>query len=163
MYKAKFVPEGFVVPAGLETDRLRLRMLTIHDAVKDFEAVMTSQNRLKTVFRPGSEWPSGLTLEQNILDLAWHQVEFQQRTSFCYTVISPDESQILGCLYMYPADRLGHDAEVSMWVRQSEADTGLDEHLFEVVRAWIARDWPMQNPAYPGRTVSWQDWRAEDA
>jgi len=161
MYKAKLVPDNFVVPAGLETDRLRLRMLTIHDVVKDFDAVMTSQHRLKTIFRPGSDWPTGLTLEQNILDLAWHQVEFQQRTSFCYTVISLDEATILGCLYIYPANRMGHDAEVSMWVREAEAETGLDAHLFEVVQAWMARDWPMQNPAYPGRGIGWEEWRRE--
>jgi len=154
------VPDDFTVPPGLETDRMRLRMLTIHDAVKDFDAVMTSHDRLKTVFRPGSEWPTGLTLEQNILDLAWHQVEFQQRTSFCYTVMAPDEARALGCIYMYPADRLGFDAEITMWVREDEAETGLDAHLFEVVKAWVARDWPMQNPAYVGRDVSWEDWRA---
>ncbi len=160
MYSPTLVPDDFTVPARLETPRLVLRMLTIHDAVKDFDAVMTSANRLKTVFRPGGIWPTGLTLEQNILDLAWHQVEFQQRTSFTYTVISPDEATILGCLYIYPAARLGHDVVIHMWVRESEAETGLDAHLFDTVRGWIARDWPFRNPAYPGRTISFADWAA---
>ena len=159
MHRAAIVPDDFIVPAGLETDRLRLRMLTIQDAVKDYDAVMTSKERLQTIFRPGGHWPEGLTLEQNMIELAWHQVEFQHRTSFTYTVVSPDESTVLGCLYIYPTGRHGHDVTVTMWVRHSEADTGLDDHLFETVQGWIAHDWPFRNPAYPGRTSPWSDWQ----
>ncbi|MEM7547477.1 MAG: GNAT family N-acetyltransferase [Pseudomonadota bacterium] len=159
MNKRPLFPDDFIVLEGLTTDRMRLRMLTIHDVVKDFDAVMSSKDRLQTVFRPGSTWPDGLTLEQNLIDLGWHQYEFQNGTSFCYTVVALDEAQILGCVYIYPADHLGHDAQISMWVRQSEAETGLDDHLFETVQAWIARDWPFRNPGYPGRTSDWTDWR----
>lgn len=158
MLRSAIVPEDFVVPDALETGRMRLRMLTIHDAVKDYDAVMTSKKRLQTVFRPGGHWPEGLTLEQNMIELAWHQVEFQRRSSFAYTVVTPDEDRVLGCLYIYPADRMGHDVAVTMWVRESEAETGLDGHLFETVRNWLARDWPFTNPAYPGRTSPWSDW-----
>ena len=38
----RFVPREFEVPTLLETERFRLRPLTIHDVVKDYEAVMTS-------------------------------------------------------------------------------------------------------------------------
>lgn len=153
-----FVPEGFTPPAGLETPRMRLRMLSIHDAVKDFDAVMTSALRLRTVFRPGGRWPEGLTLEQNLIDLAWHQKEFQRRTSFAYTVVRPDESEVLGCLYIDPSPRADHDARIAMWVRASEAESGLDAHLFETAQAWAARDWPFRNPGWPGRTSSWEGW-----
>ncbi|MEZ5501562.1 MAG: hypothetical protein R3E50_02480 [Halioglobus sp.] len=96
----------------LETARMRLRPLTIHDAVKDYDAVMTNSERLRTVFRPGGQWPLGLTLEQDIVELGWHQTEFQLRTSFAYTVTSLDETQIMGCLYLPGAQaglrRAGH-------------------------------------------------------
>jgi hypothetical protein len=38
-----FLAKDFEVPAILETDRFRLRMLTVSDVVKDFDAVMTER------------------------------------------------------------------------------------------------------------------------
>ena len=160
MYRVPLVPDDFDVPLRLETERLRLRPLLTSDAVKDYDAVMTSAERLQTVFRPGGSWPDGLTLEQNLKELAWHEIEFQKRRSFAYTVVSLDESRVLGCLYLYPTRRGGHDVEVSLWVRASEAETGLDDHLYQSVRRWIAEAWPFRNPAYPGREIAWADWAA---
>ena len=167
MYGKPVVPHDFEVPLGLETERLRLRPLMTSDAVKDFDAVVTSAERLRTVFRPGGSWPDGLTLEQNLKELAWHEIEFQKRRSFAYPVVRLDESQVLGCLYIYPTAPLGdplpcggHDAEISMWVRASEAETGLDAHLYDSVRAWVAEAWPFANPAYPGREIAWDAWDA---
>ena len=160
MYRVPLVPDDFDVPLRLETERLRLRPLLTSDAVKDYDAVMTSAERLQTVFRPGGSWPDGLTLEQNLKELAWHEIEFQKRRSFAYTVVSLDESRILGCLYLHPTGRGGHDVEVSLWVRASEAESGLDAHLYGTVRGWIAEAWPFENPAYPGRKIAWSDWAA---
>jgi hypothetical protein len=39
----RFLPSDFEVPELLETDRFRIRPLTIHDLVKDYDAVMTSR------------------------------------------------------------------------------------------------------------------------
>ena len=153
MYNHPIVPDDFEVPESLETTRMRLRPLTISDAVKDYDAVMTSEDRLRTIFRSGGVWPQGLTLEQDLIELGWHQTEFQLRTSFAYTVVSLDESSVLGCMYIYPCrDDIG-DVEITMWVRESEADTGLDEHLFESVKTWIADSWPFTKPVFPGRVV----------
>lgn len=160
MYNPPLVPDGFNVPEVLETDRMRLRMLTMHDAERDYAAVMESEERLRTVFDPGGEWPNGLTLEQNTIELGWHQAEFQQRTSFAYTVVALDDSEVLGCLYFYPTGNPGYDVEISMWVRQSRVAEGLDDHLFETVRHWVANVWPFTAPAYPGRLISFDDWRA---
>ena len=158
MYNKPIVADSFDVPLLLETDRCRLRPLVIDDVELDYDAVMTSAERLKTIFRPGGNWPDGLTLDQNRIELGWHQVEFQSRTSFAYTVVALDESQVLGCMYIYPSFRENHDVEVTLWVRESEAGTALDDHLFETVFKWIASDWPFENPVYPGRTVSWDSW-----
>ncbi|NNE07528.1 MAG: GNAT family N-acetyltransferase, partial [Gemmatimonadetes bacterium] len=120
-----FVPEDFEVPTQLETTEFRLRMLTIHDVVKDFDAVITSAEHLGTIW-PGGTWPEGLTLEQNLIDLGWHQKEFQSRRSFAYTVVSPDEAMVKGCVYIEPTRKKGYDAEVYVWARQSELAGGLD-------------------------------------
>ena len=53
-----FVPGDFEVPATLETEEFRLRMLTVNDVVKDYDAVMTSVEHLKTIW-PGVPGPKG--------------------------------------------------------------------------------------------------------
>ena len=75
-----FIPDDFKVPERLETERFSLRMLTIHDVDKDFEAVTANTEHLQKVW--GNRWPEGLTREQNLVDLGWHQKEFQRGTSF---------------------------------------------------------------------------------
>lgn len=154
-----FVPADFKVPDKLETAEFRLRMLTVNDVVKDYDAVMSSVAHCKTVW-PGSKWPDGLTLEQNLIDLGWHQKEFQTRRSFAYTVVTPDESRVLGCVYILPTRKQGHDAEVYLWARQSELASGLEEHLHAGVRDWLAKDWPFKAAEFPGRDVKWETWKA---
>ena len=155
--KRQFVPEEFTVPSELVAANFTLRMLSIDDVEKDYEAVTSSAARLSTVW-PDSGWPAGLTLKQNLIDLGWHEKEFQNRTSFAYTMVAPDESKVLGCVYFYPTEKAGYDAEVFLWVRESESARDLDKELFEVVQHWLASDWPFENPAYPGRTISWEQW-----
>lgn len=153
------LPSEFVTPAGLETDEFRLRMLTIHDLVKDYEAVMTSREHLQGIFGPKSSWPrADLSLEQDLIDLGWHQKEFQNRTSFAYTVMSLDESCCLGCVYLYPTAPVDYDAQVILWVRQSELSNGLEARLMAAVKEWIAQDWPFAKVAFPGRDISWAEW-----
>jgi hypothetical protein len=153
-----FVPKSFEVPLTLETAEFRLRMLTVHDVVKDFDAVMTSVEHCKTIW--GGTWPEGLTLEQNLVDLGWHQKEFQTRRSFAYTVVRLDESRVLGCVYIEPTRKRGYDAEVYLWARQSELAGGLEERLFAAVKAWIAAMWPFKAVAFPGRSIDWETWRS---
>ncbi|MDT8318896.1 MAG: hypothetical protein RQ826_00070 [Xanthomonadales bacterium] len=143
-----FVPTDFKPPESVETERFRLRPLTIHHLVKDYDAVISSRRHLNELF--GSGWPEGLTLEQNLVDLGWHQKEFQRRTSFAYTVLAPDESRVLGCVYIYPTRKPGFDAAVYLWARQSELAGGLEVELRETVRDWLAANWPFKNPALSG-------------
>lgn len=157
--KKPLVPTVFKVPERLETRRFLLRMLTIRDVDKDYDAVMTSISHLNGVFGPYSSWPSkDLTKEQDLIDLGWHQKEFQKRTSFAYTVMKPDESQCLGCIYIYPSDKPRYDAIVFLWVRKSELKNHLDRELYKIVKDWINKEWPFKNVAYPGREISWDKW-----
>jgi RimJ/RimL family protein N-acetyltransferase len=149
----------FEVPETLETERFRLRMLTVNDVVKDYDAVMTSKQHIHEIWGPG--WPDGLTLEQNLIDLGWHQKEFQRRRSFAYTVVAPDESRVLGCVYINPTRKEGYDAVVYLWARQSELASGMETELTAAVKAWLASDWPFKNPAMPGTTISDEDWEKQ--
>jgi hypothetical protein len=154
----QLVPDGFDVPPVLETERLRLRMLTVNDVVKDYDAVVSSRKHLQATFSNGSTWPIGLTLEQNLIDLGWHQKEFQIRSSFAYTVVSLDEERVLGCLYIYAFGKAGYNAQVTMWVRSDTLQEGLDEHLFSSVKDWIAEDWPFDKVAFPGRDMTFEEY-----
>jgi RimJ/RimL family protein N-acetyltransferase len=148
-----FVPDSFVVPATLETSRFRLRMLSVDDVEKDYEAVMESRELLLTHF--GGPWPrEGFTLQENLVDLKRHQREFEQRKAFAYTVVSFDESQVLGCVYIDPPEDEDTDAVVVLWVRQSEFDKGLDPILFETVKKWLEETWPFERVKYPGRDTA---------
>ena len=154
-----FVPDDFIVPDKLENEYFVLRMLTVNDVVKDYDAVMTSIEHLHKMF-PSSTWPSkDLTFEQDLIDLGWHQKEFQRRSSFAYTVIEPDESQILGCLYINPSKNDDFDAVIYMWVRESEFANGLDSILYNTVKGWINKEWPFQKVDYPGRPLNYEDWK----
>ena len=152
-----FVDSEFVVPEQLETDEFRLRTLTVNDVVQDFDAVMSSAEQLKPIW-PDSEWPDGLTLEQNLIDLGWHQKDFQLRRSFTYTVVTPDETRVVGCVYIYPTRKRGYDAEVYLWARESELGSPADSILYETVSEWLATEWPFDNVAFPGRSIDWESW-----
>lgn len=140
----ELVPDDFEVPVGLEHERFRLRMLTADDVVKDFDAICDR------VDREGRPQPAfAATVSENLVDLGWHQKEFELRRSFAYTVVAPDESRVLGCVYLYPSET--HDVSVQMWVRRDAWEDGLDPVLEETVRAWVERDWPFTHPTYGER------------
>ena len=154
------VDEDFDVPKGLINEKFSLRMLTIHDLVKDYDAVMSSVEHLKETYSAiwGSDWPEGLTLEEDLIDLGWHQREFTLRNSFAYTILTPDESLCHGCVYNNPCSKTGYDVEVSMWVRTSELVNNLDSELYSCVKKWFDEAWPFSRPAYPGRAITIEDW-----
>jgi hypothetical protein len=158
---ASFVPAEFVVPTLLETPQFRLRPLTINDLVKDYDAVMSSIDHLQGIFNEEPVWPtSELTLEQDLIDLGWHQKEFQIRSSFTFTVMSLDENQCLGCVYMYPSEVDGYDAAIFMWVRASEYAKGLHPVLEETVKTWVSDAWPFTNARYPDHRATGASSRA---
>jgi hypothetical protein len=154
-----FVEPDFKVPKELETQEFRLRMITVNDVVKDYDAVMSSADQLKNIW-PESGWPEGLTLEENLVDLGWHQREFLDRRSFCYTVVNLDETKVIGAVYINPTRKRGYDAEVFLWARESKLGTGLDAKLFAVVKGWLAKKWPFEKAAFPGREIDWKTWRS---
>jgi hypothetical protein len=156
----RFVPREFIVPTLLETDRFRIRPLTIHDVVKDYDAVMTSVEHLRAALPLWGWPPDNLTLEQDLIDLGWHQKEFQLERSFDYAVMSLDEQRLLGCVYVDPPEKVGAEAEITFWVRADEVATGLEAALEATIRPWIAEVWPFKRVIYPGRDLSWEEWDA---
>ena len=109
MYSRPLVPANFVVPGHLDCDDFLLRPPTVNDLIKDYDAVMTRVDRLVGFLAPFSGWPRGLTLEEDLIDLGWHQREFTKRRSFACTVMASDASACLGSTYIVPRDKMGYD------------------------------------------------------
>lgn len=158
MYDRMLVPRDFLVPGSLDGPGYRLRMLSFDDAEKDFEAVMASADQLRGLFGPENPWPEGVTLKEDMIDLAWHQREFTLRHSFAYTVMSSDEASCLGCTYIFPSNVPDYDAVVFYWVRSGVDHDARDKELGAQFRQWLASDWPFRAPAFPGRDIPWSEW-----
>ena len=120
----RLVPEAFKVPEKLEHPEFVIRNLCASDVYLDYIAVMSSIDIIRKT--RGGDWPTtDLSFEDDMIDLAWHQREFEYRTSFAYTVMSPDGSKCLGCLYLFqPGWRndtsKNADVDVSFWVTQED-------------------------------------------
>ncbi len=157
----QFVPSDFTIPLRIETPDYILRKLTTEDVEQDFEAVMSSKESLRQIFCAHDNWPADdMTLQDNYNDLKEHEDEFDQRTGFTYTVVTVDEQTCLGCVYIYPWFGKQYDARVYYWVRDSEKARGLDEKLRDFLRHWLHEAWPIHNPVFPGKDLSWEEWEA---
>ena len=154
-----FVPTSYDVPTGLEADRFRLRPIRTSDALAHYDALMTSISHLHGAYYRTPDWPApDLTYPDNHVHVAWHEKERDLQKSFAFVVTSTSGSDYLGNVYVDPCDKSGIDAAVTMWVRASQLDTGLDAALYRDVRAWITADWPFQTVAYPERQYSLDEW-----
>jgi len=160
----RLIPLEHPIPPGIEHDRFRLRILTVDDLIKDYEAVMSSADRLRERF-PYWGWPDpGMTIKDDLIVRGWRQKEARLRRSFNYAVMAPDESRLLGCVYVDPPDKQGADADVFLWVRSDEEGSDLEEVLEREVRRWLDAEWPFETVRWPGRDLSWEDWdRLPDA
>jgi len=157
----EILADGVETPVGLTTDRFVIRELTVDVSELDFRAWMSSLDHLRGIFGPLSSWPrADMTLEQNNIDLAWHQSEFGSRSSFAYTVFDATNTVCVGCVYLYPPRKVGFDIDVYYWVSADEAARGGDQALGEVVRVWVIDEWPFANPVYPGRSLPWPEYLA---
>lgn len=156
---APFLPKNFVIPLNLETPDFKIKKLSTAMVEKDYEAVMSSLDRLKGIFGPYEPaWPPPtLTLEEDYADLKWHEEEFNKRTSFAYTVLDSTESACLGCVYIFPSPNINYEAMVFLWTINNQ-NHELDQKLYQTVKGWLNSSWPFHSVAYPGREIAWDKW-----
>ena len=75
-----------------------------------------------------------------------------------YIVLSPDETESFGCIYVFPPSKAGFDVEVTMWTRADVVDE-FDAELYAFARKWIPAQYPFfRSIAWPGREIPWEDW-----
>lgn len=132
---------GCEIPQVLTLGGFRLRWLTPADVEEDYRAVMESEADLLARF--DRTWPKGLTLEDNRLDLAWHQREFECKRSFAWIIDDAATGSYLGCAYVYPDWSPKGPMEAWWWFRTSVSDT-VDRAGFRALFLdWLSgRPWP---------------------
>lgn len=130
---------GWEIPCEFSLGHVQLKALTVDDVDRDFNAIMDNAAELKAA-NPTMSWPDGLTLEQNLIDVAWHQKEFQSRRSFAW-IIEDQNGSYLGCLYVYPSIAGENAADVYWWWRSG---TSIDTIAFQRdLLHWLSSDdWP---------------------
>ena len=97
--------------------------------------------------RTSGRWPRpDFTIEENLADLEDHEVDFQARRGFTYTIMNPGETRCLGCVYVYPLEddrgETAHDYEavVWFWIRPDGVVTEMDRHLLAAMVPWLHTD-----------------------
>jgi hypothetical protein len=146
------VPDGFEPPTELVTERFRLEPLGPQHNESDLAAWTSSIEHIRsTPGYPDGGWPpvQGMSAEDNLADLTRHAADFEAREGFTFTVLHPTSGEVIGCVYVYPTRSPDHDVEVQSWVRADVAE--LDEPLADAVAAWLAAEWPWENPDRRGR------------
>ena len=147
---AEFVSPDFDVPHGLQTSEFVLEPLGPVHNEQDYEAWTSSMEHITgTPGFHGGSWPRQMTLHENRADLQRHADDFRNRTGFTYTVLDPLSSDVIGCVYIYPARDGDDDARVRSWVRESRAQ--LDTPLWRAVSEWLDSDWPFGSVDYAPR------------
>lgn len=139
------------MPERFEADEFILKPLTISAVIKDYDAVMSSVEHLKGLMGKEDDWPLGLTIEDNLIDLGWHQREFTLRHSFAYSVMSLDQDICLGCCYIYPSNQIRFDVQAFYWIRKEYLLKGLEIRLGLIFQSWLKTDWPFAKIEFPGR------------
>jgi len=143
-----FVPADFEPPTRLAVGDLQLEPLRPEHNERDYAAWTSSIDHIRRSpgFDESASWPREMSLAENRADLERHARDFRDRAGFTYTVLGPDDD-VVGCVYVYPADDGVHDARVLSWVRESEAEQ--DGALRQAVADWLASDaWPFARPLY---------------
>lgn len=151
------------VPAVLRTDEFMLRPITAEDAERDYAAVIESREYLRLWEQ--STWPADdFTVEANRDDLVGLEQRHADHRAFTYTVVDPDDTQALGCVYVFPTSAkflaaatvtpVGNDtwadvdAVVYFWTRRSRMEQGMDDRLLAALRPWFRDAWRTERTVF---------------
>jgi hypothetical protein len=147
----------------LKTEEFALRPIVVDDAEMDYAAVMEAREHLR-LWRQ-STWPEDdFTVEANRQDLVDLEERHAAHRAFTYTVLDPDGTRCLGCVYVFPTSAtflarstvipVGEDtwadveAVVFFWVRLSQMKLGMDERLLSALRAWFRDEWKLEKAVF---------------
>lgn len=120
-------------------------------AERDFAALTSCRGRLRGELQWG-EWPSDdFTLEENRTDLRRHQSKFENGVAFAYSVLEPDRSRVLGCIYIESCE-IEADVQLAFWVIDDAIAIELE--LVSTVLRWLHNEWNVNRVAIPLRDAN---------
>lgn len=156
---AQLVPDSFRVPETYTGKTYKLVPLGPAVAELDYAAYMGSIEHIRKSM--GGNWPRpDLTLADQAKDMAGEKAQWDTRKSFPFAVLNLEGTKELGCFYLRPSPKQGYDVVVTMWVIQEAFDQGFEDQLYADMKAWLASAWPFQKPAWVGREIPREAWRA---
>lgn len=164
MLGKRFIPEGFVIPTA-ETKRWKLRPLGMDHLAQDYHAWMSSIDHLRDggmLQPPGApwiDWPrADFGIRWELAALGENEFAMLYGYRVEYIVLSPDDSESFGCIYVFPPTKVGYDVEITMWTRADVVDL-YDRELYDFARSWIPEQYPFfAKIAWPGRDIAWDVW-----
>lgn len=152
-----FGDRGIEPADGFTGDGFIVRPLEPSDVVLDHEAVMSSREFLYHWEQEPPYPPEDFSVEDNLRDLEQMAGEHRDGTRYTYTVMNPDQTRVLGCIYFIPNDDRMYrtakvtshdgtdlssvDATVAFWVRVSTWDDGFERDLLESLLDWLRDHW----------------------
>jgi len=155
-----FRDQGIEPADGFTGDGFLVRPLLPSDVVLDHDAVMSSREFLYHWEQEPPYPPEDFSVDDNLVDLEQMDGEHRKGTRYTYTVMNADETEVLGCIYLFPNnDRMYRSAEVTshdgtdfssfditvaFWVRVSTWEHGFERDLLDAVLSWLRDDWPIR-------------------
>lgn len=103
-------------------------------------------------------------MEANRKDLIDLEQRHAAHRAFTYTVLDPDGTRCLGCVYVFPTSAtflakstvtpvgddewVDVDAVIFFWVRLPQMASGMDKRLLAALRAWFKDEWKLEKTVY---------------
>jgi|LakMenEpi03Aug12_release.lakeMendotaPanAssembly.Ray.scaffolds.fasta_scaffold74846_6 hypothetical protein len=111
------IPTDFVLP-DWNSPQYYARKLKASDCYQDYTSVLESIDIIKET--RGGDWNvDNMNLEENLIDLAYHQRQSEYNQAFVYAIFTPDKNEYIGCFYIYP---IGFRAEITELTKNYDAD-----------------------------------------
>lgn len=155
-----FRDRGIEPVDGFATDTFLVRPLLPTDVVLDHDAVMATRDFLYHWEQEPPYPPADFSVEDNLADLEQMRTAHLEGTRYTYTVMTADETQVLGCIYLLPGDDrmyrsakvMSHDgtalesldATMAFWVRESTWAEGFERELLDAVIDWLDDVWAIE-------------------
>ncbi|MEO0492491.1 MAG: GNAT family protein [Actinomycetota bacterium] len=154
-----FRARGIEPQDGFHADGFVVRRLLPSDVEADHRAVMASREFLYH-WEQEPPWPAeDFTVAEDLVDLERMATRHDDGVRYTFAVMTPDEAEVLGCVYLLPGDdpiygavsvtshdgtTLGDvDATVSFWVGVATWPDGFERTVLEAVVRWLRDDWSL--------------------
>lgn len=149
----------FIPPNELNFQDIIATPLSRKDLYDDLQGVNSSIKLIQDT--RGGSWPTGALAEDfDFLDLAWHEREFREMSSFAY-VLRDKLDAYIGCFYIYPMGVRTvistkndiFDADVSWWVTKEAYNQGYYEKVYKALQIWIPDSFPFNQIFYSNKLI----------